>query len=129
GPQQRADHSALGGWALALKQARIPRLAGLRRLGRRQRIVSVLLRGEQSDLYPAHGVHGSPSLLPGGSRRRGGSEHPDSDFTGGFVSTATRPPNGRRSADADSTPATDRSTAGRYARFGRADAQRRSRRS
>src|SRR6266849_4640481 len=108
---------------LVLEQAKISMLAGLPRPGCRWRIVSVLLRDEQPGLSQSQPVYRSPSFLQGCSWRRGGSEHPDSDFKEGFLSTATRPPNERRSADADSTPASDRSTSGRYARFGRADAQ------
>jgi len=111
--------------ALVLKQAKIPRFGSLRRRSRHGCTFSMLLRGGQRWVGPTHGVHGSRPCLPGGSRRRGGSEHPDSDFKKDGLSTATRPPTGRRSAGAGSIPANDRSTAGRYARPGRAGAQRR----
>ena len=113
--------------ALVLKQAKIPGFAGLRRPGRRPRTVSVLLRGEQRGLDPTLGGHRSPSCMPGGSRRRGGSERPDSDFRNASLNIAARPPNGRRSAGADSIPITDRSTSARRGRSGTADVQKRSR--
>jgi hypothetical protein len=66
------DFARLRDDLLALKQAKILRRAGLRTLGWCQRTVSVLLRGEQRGVDPAHDVYRSPSCLPGGSRRRGG---------------------------------------------------------
>lgn len=110
-----------------LKQARIPRLAGLGRQGQRSRTVSVPLREEQRGLDPTFGVYRSPSFLLGGSRRRGGSEHPDSDFIPAGLNIAARPPSGRRSAGADSSPTSDRSISGRRGRSGTASAQTRSR--
>ncbi len=112
---------------LVLKQAKIPRLAGLGRRGQRSRTVSVPLREGRRGLDPTFGVYRSPSFLLGGARRRGGSEHPDSDFMDASFSTAIRPPNGRRSAAADSSPTSDRSTFGRRGRSGTASAQTRSR--
>ena len=72
-----------------------------------RRTVSVLLRPEQLlDLLFRFG-HDSHLLPAGCSRRRGGSEHPDSDFQAACVSTAARPPAGRRSAGTGSTTTTD----------------------
>ena len=93
---------------LALKQAKIPASAGLSNADQPGRILSVLLAEEQEEMAQCSLHHEAPLFLQGRSWRRGGSEHPDSDFNEPRFSNAILRAGGRRSADTDSTPASDR---------------------
>ena len=112
---------------LVLKQAKIPRPLGLPSPCGRGRTIPMVPPVEQAPRSVSSGWYGTHSFLRTGSRRRGGSEHPDSDFRKAFVNTATRPPGGRRSADAGSSPTADRSASVLCGGFGRAAARRHSR--
>src|SRR5208283_3530915 len=86
-------------------------------------------RLEASQLQLVVFCHAVLFFLLGRSWCRGGSEHPDSDFIGSQVSTATRQPSERRSVGMGSSPTADRSASVRYARSGTATSQTHSQRS
>jgi retron-type reverse transcriptase len=100
---------------LGLKQAKVPR---------RRVAWAGLAHYRLSPLCPAKGSprnsvcvwQRTPVVLQGCARRRGGSEHPDSDFNKERLSSATRPAPGRTRAAMGSTTAADRPTSVPYAR-------------
>ena len=107
-----------------LKQAKALSSEGWLKLFFRLRTISVLLATKQVLAIKLCLRHEPLLFLRGRSWRRGGSEHPDSDFGRAALNTAARWPPGRRSVGEDATPTTATASVGRSARFDTAAAQR-----
>src|SRR5262249_29405769 len=112
---------------LGLKQARFPRHKVRPRTKVTVRTLPGPFRAERFCTIGLKMQHAGFFSLRDRVWRRGGSEHPDSDFKERNVNTANNLPAERRSADGDSSPATDTPTAARSAQSGTAIARKHSR--